>query len=807
MAGELTVSERILFHLSAYAKFEDKYESPFDVTQDGISQACSISRAHAAIELKKLKAAGIVDERLSHVRRGKSRRKVYFLTMNGKAKASAVVQYVREYGITPMVDASKVSPELASSRIRSARRSSPVPVVGSFFGREKELELARQALALPSLKVLSIRGIAGIGKTTFVAKLVSEITGQRVFWYTARPWDATKSFADALGRFFYDNGGRKISSYVSSGKFELGDMSFLLNEELSENGYTFVFDDIDMSENLQEFLKMLRHSSGSAKIIVTAESQPRFYEGSDIVAKKEVSEFELGGLDKKASIELLSSRGIEGKVADELFRVTHGHPLSLEMVTATTPAEAKTQVSRFLEEKFYAELPEAEKSLLQFASVFQSPFGSDAIPKELKVAKKGSMLREIAPGRFEIHASLKDFVYNSMTGEEKANWHSLASDHYLRTGDFQRRLHHLIRAGRKLEAEMMISRASEKLLGDGNARVLWETIKDFDPSKPKYRPAVILTKAMAASAVGRYDLAWSLLELLAGDEGGPSAEVLVEMGGIKSTKGELDEALRLFSVAMERSLEVPSIHAKALRGSGVVESKLGHHAKAQELLERSGRDAMTAMDSKGMLMAHLELGKVFINRGLYEKAIDHFAKCAAGFGPVQLTDVYMNMGIASASLGNDDEAERNLENAVRLADETGQPRSKASALTSLAEILLRSGKVEAAREHCFRALDIVTELDDKAGISAAYVILGRAEKTGGNMHDCVEYYQESIAALENVDAPRSLGTVKMEMALVLKEMGESDKARALLKDSKELFAKLDDKGMSIRVEEEMRDMR
>src|SRR5512136_1390160 len=109
MAGELTVSERILFHLSGYIKFEDKYEVPFDVTQDGISQACSISRAHAAIELKKLKATGVVDEKLSHVRRGKSRRKVYSLTPLGKAKAVDISQYVRDNGITTLVDATKVA--------------------------------------------------------------------------------------------------------------------------------------------------------------------------------------------------------------------------------------------------------------------------------------------------------------------------------------------------------------------------------------------------------------------------------------------------------------------------------------------------------------------------------------------------------------------------------------------------------------------------------------------------------------------------------------------------------------------------
>src|SRR5512136_2298099 len=109
MAGELTVSERILFHLGNYLKYEDKYEVPFDITQDGISQSCSISRAHAAIELKKLKASGIIEEKLSHVRRGKARRKVYFLTQTGKAKSAKVVQYVKDNDIRPMVDPAKIA--------------------------------------------------------------------------------------------------------------------------------------------------------------------------------------------------------------------------------------------------------------------------------------------------------------------------------------------------------------------------------------------------------------------------------------------------------------------------------------------------------------------------------------------------------------------------------------------------------------------------------------------------------------------------------------------------------------------------
>lgn len=805
MAGELTVSERILFHLHNYVKFEDKFEVPFDVTQDGISQACSISRAHAAIELKKLKASGVIEEKLSHVRKGKARRKVYFLTFDGKAKAVKVGQYVKESEVDPMVDASKVAPELSSSRIRSLRKSSALPTVTEFYGREKEMEVARRSVSDPSVKVLSVRGIAGIGKTALAARLCQELSNQRIFWYSSKPWDGQRTIEEALSRFFSDNGSRRLASYLSSGKSELGELSYLLNEELGENGYVFVFDDVDSSERFQDFMKMFRHSSGSAKIVVTAESEPVFYERSDIVAKREVVELELGGLDRKAALQILGRRGITGGVAEGLFRSTNGHPLSLEMVTATTPTEARNQLSRFLEEKFYSVLPDDEKSLLQYSSVFRKPFPADAIPRELRHARRGSMLREVAPGMFEIHATLREFVYGSLTKEERGRWHSAAADFYLRAGDLQERLGHLVKAGRTLEAEMMLARDGERLMAEGNVQVLWELLESFSPSKPKYRQQAELLRARAASMVGKYDDAWVILEGISkADDAGLSSEALVEMGRIKSKKGELLASSKLFAEALEKAKESPCERAKALRGLGVVERKSGNYEKAEELLRGSALDAMAAMDQKGMLLAHLELGNVFIDRGKYQDAIDHFSKCAPGFGPVDLAGVYANMGIANAFLGRLEEARVHLQNAARLADETGQPRVKAHALNSLAAVMIEAGQMEQARENCFSALDIVTELGDKLAISGAYSTLALAESRSGDFRASEDHYAESLKVLEDMDAPRIVGIRKIEFGMMYARKGDVPLAREMLSESADIFQRVGATDLHAQAQAELR---
>ncbi len=106
MPSAITVGERIVLHLALYQKLVDNYDVPIDISQDGIAASLRISRAHAAIELKKLRGAGEVFEKLAHIRRGKTKRKVYFLSPTGEQKAIRIRQYASNEGIDigPLID-------------------------------------------------------------------------------------------------------------------------------------------------------------------------------------------------------------------------------------------------------------------------------------------------------------------------------------------------------------------------------------------------------------------------------------------------------------------------------------------------------------------------------------------------------------------------------------------------------------------------------------------------------------------------------------------------------------------------------
>ena len=282
------------------------------------------------------------------------------------------------------------------------------------------------------------------------------------------------------------------------------------------------------------------------------------------------------------------------------------------------------------------------------------------------------------------------------------------------------------------------------------------------------------------------------------------AEAMVELGGIEYGRGSLERASELFTKALALADENPRVRAKATRWLGVVEARRGNHGRAKELFERSAQDSLSSMDQNGMLKAHLELGKMLIDQGEYETAISHFSKCAAGFGPVDLAGVYMNMGVAYSRLGKADDARRHLENAVSLSAETGQPRTSAYAQLSLAETLVATGEPAVARERCFEALEVLSELDDRTGMSSAYAVLGEAERLLGDQALREEYLTESVTALEGVGQPRLLARRKLDLGRLLLSNGRAGAAKGHLKDALELSRLSGDDALGSELQEELR---
>lgn len=86
----LTVDERVVLHLMDLTPHEEDFEAPDGATQAGIANGVGIERKHVPRAVKKLLTEDLVTTRVSHVKGGKQRKKVYFLTFEGKALARRI---------------------------------------------------------------------------------------------------------------------------------------------------------------------------------------------------------------------------------------------------------------------------------------------------------------------------------------------------------------------------------------------------------------------------------------------------------------------------------------------------------------------------------------------------------------------------------------------------------------------------------------------------------------------------------------------------------------------------------------------
>jgi len=111
-----TIRERALLHLYRFPEMTpvETFNVPFDLTQDGIASVLGISRAHASLELKKLKEMGKIDDWQAHIKGSGTKRRVYYLLQEGVAEAETLKKRFEASGIAvdALLDMKRCDPEI-----------------------------------------------------------------------------------------------------------------------------------------------------------------------------------------------------------------------------------------------------------------------------------------------------------------------------------------------------------------------------------------------------------------------------------------------------------------------------------------------------------------------------------------------------------------------------------------------------------------------------------------------------------------------------------------------------------------------
>jgi DNA-binding MarR family transcriptional regulator len=423
----LSQKKRMLLYLDRFDKFISAWEVPFGVSQDGIGEALGILINNVSRTLSAMKEEGLVFSRLAHVQGIIRRRRVYFLTNKGKEEANNLKSRL-DATMIPYRDSSGQTQELTLSRVRDivskeihrtvivfdiveflrdkdvvspeefsiyikqritipqdfepipkkfVHHISAMPSIPSFVGRAKELNELREWMNSTKRQILVIQGIAGIGKSALAAKLAGEYKEHKnLFWFRFHEWNTLRNLADDLSKFLSQSGRKHLAIRIRGNKsIDITDLGNLFIDEIQGLNALLFFDDTQKANSqMLSFLNFVveRWSNpADVGLVIMSRELGKFYDSRDVVVRKAIKEITLIGLHED---EIKSLLGQElAPRSEEIYSLTKGHPLFLELLISSGKMEFTHDINAFLEHEILSRLDTNEKQVLEKLSVFRYP--------------------------------------------------------------------------------------------------------------------------------------------------------------------------------------------------------------------------------------------------------------------------------------------------------------------------------------------------------------------------------------------------------------------------------------------------
>ena len=804
MSG-LTVQDKILIHLSRFRSHRDKITAPEEITQQGISEALLISRAHTSMELKRLRKKGMVVEKKAHAG-GRVVKKVYFPLPAGNVrirqimsvldgrkvdmkvgggilnmKGSEALRYITENTSVPYalaVDAvlrmDSIDPRSILGPEKRSPYSMPIPKVSRLFGTEEEMEYLSRwyEKATPAYVLI---GPVGIGKTSLAALFASSLDSP-VFWHSFRRWDTLSGILSELSDFLEKNGSPEFARALSSGNSDMHKAAEILKSVKSR--YLAVFDDYqEAPEEIKGVFRMFLEAAESSglKMLVTSEPIPEFYSRKDIIVEKAVTERFLRGLSEKAAKELLAASGARISEEDfkKIYSFTAGHPLTMEMSVITGASEER--ILAYLTETFYTRINSRERGMLSLLSVYREPVPAEAF---VRTERDTDTLRDlIRKGFLHYDTSGRYFTHRIITSlfmkkKELLREHLRAARYYAKRHELDARIEEIYHRieGRDTEgAERLAMESVEKAVARGKADRLLEL-------KAPETPAFLIVRGRAMQALDRINEAEETLKkAVNAAEGEKKAMALKYLGNVCESRGNLTEA----EGALRKAMGI-SGSGKAMReikyALGLVRFKQGRYEEAESLFKECISDESATEED--VQKAKSSLATVLARKGDMNSALDLLADSAAYFERKaeyrSLGTVYHQMGIYEAYLGRREEAKRHFEMAALYGELTGHIRLSAYAFMNSGDNFIHLGDAEKALLYAERAMKAFEITGDKRGLAVTHTVIAAARNLKGL--ECEEYYLKAEEALKKLGMHGHIAEMYMDRARIEKRPKEIRRA-------------------------------
>lgn len=711
----------------------------------------------------------------------------------------------------------------------------PLDVKNTFKDRLYEIENLYQYLGEEDVRLVSILGRGGVGKTALVSYVLGGLEhgmsylpdkAQR-FTVDGILYLSARSTGLSLERIYDDVGymlGEQVASLMATRWADEGlslaaKVEYLLRS-LKGGLYIILLDNLEdeltddgtiSSEGLYLFIERCLTQPTGVRLVITSRIEPQLPSAA-LHRVRRVYLFE--GLPEDDSIDLLreldpqKQLGLRNASETDLryaIQITQGIPRALEVLAGILLEDPALSLSRLLFDKQlggeqvveqliaegYHRLGDAEQRVLEALAVFNCLVETAAV---------AYLLHPWFPDldvRSSLHRLLRSYFIKSNRLTGKYSIHPLDRDYaYHQIPEPVDELEDL-NAYNKRNLEL---RAADFYANISKPESEWLSISDLKPKLGEFEHRMKAGDYDTAAKIvnnidhnylsrwGYFERVLTMRQAIADTiiDQSLRGRNLCDLGMVLHELGQQEQSISYHEQAIEVAHSTGDIgeEERNLRGLGVSYRSIGDYERAIEHYQLALALAKKIGDKQAQHQNLGGMGQTYRNMGKIEQAIDYLEKAlkvarSAGDRDGECRQS-SHLGLAYLALGLYDKAIDCNQQALVIARERGYRRREAIALGHLGWIYNELGQYHQAIEHHKQGLDIAREIGARvieghrlAGLSEAYLGMG-------NLNAAQEKVLIALDAANEVISPRQQQRQGTMLAQIYLHMRLLDKALATI---------------------------
>lgn len=862
-----SVMDRIVLHLLDFKSYEGEIDGTMDLTQIGIADAVGIKRGNVVQSIRPLITEGYVECHKVHVPGIKIKRTNYYLTCQGYGEAKTIkeklgkaniemmdregtrsrtsiddflnntsldirfVDVVREANTSRLFDCRAFIRNQSKPTFSSSSGLAGIPRPAHFFGREMEGKMISEWMKHQTGATLVVQGMPGIGKTSFVAQFLSDAGNlDAVHYFSIRPWCSLRALLMPLSVFFEDNGKRELRAYLEENKsLDISEVEYLILRTLSDiGGVILTYDDYhNSSEEVQTFFKMLHDliRETKCKLIVIGRTVNPFYDRKEAAVQKTVLEFTLEGLDQESTLALAGEVGVPDKYLEEIFTHTRGHPLFVELLAAGGTPETNMDIEKFIKDEFMNTLGGQELEALKYMSVHRYAVERRALTAHQKVLAglvRESILKQSEGDFFELHDMIKTAVYRNLSVNELERFHTKAAEHYLEsysTDNLMEALHHLMAAGKPLEACKVILDREEKLLDSDRMAELAHALgillaKNIEMNKQD-KARLLFMHGHALSFLGEWDdaiMCYNRAMVLAAKNKRLAMKSKAGIAEISLMRNNYSIAQSLFEDILEWADRKKDMELKteASYQLGTTHERLGDIDLALDYFKNALKISFKTYNRNQLAMAYYGMGRIYQRKNEFRKSLESKKRALEIAMKIDNTNtaakILTGLGATYDSLELRNDEIESHEKAIALARNNGAVRVLGYALSNAGAAYMDIDELDKSMKCLQEAAKIFKTLGEHYMVATAEMNIAINTLLKGDKEKAVFLFNECETTLKEIEDNSLLMDSYFRFGQTCKKAGCPDEALLLLNKALTISKKIGDKDASRQINHEIRSL-